>query len=134
MNKFALTTKNLRLTTTIIIVATIALLIGWDFIAEFEGGSASTISEITLSFLWHHPAICMAFGALVAHLTWPRRKALTWRFQAIVVGTTLAVVAFVDMMHLLPPMIPLIPVLCGLPVGHFLWSQPTWVEQQARHC
>lgn len=116
-----------RLITTVLILATIAGLIAYDFLAVAEGGTQATISQVTLVFLWAHPAVAIAVGGLLGHLTWPRPLSLTHTRQAVQIIASLAAIVALDLGSALPPMPPLFPLLFGLPVGHFLWNQNTRV-------
>ena len=56
-----------------IIVATAALLIGWDIFVAVTPQGGDTISEVLLTFARRHPALPFAFGVLMGHLFWPQQ-------------------------------------------------------------
>ena len=120
-----------RYATEVVVVLALLVLTGWDIYAEASAGEGSgvTISEITLHFLWLHPALAFALGGVAGHLTWPRRtiRPLAQRIAAVV--GALLVIAAVDHWHLLGSMLPVVPFCVGVPAGHLLWAQSTDTEQ-----
>lgn len=55
------------------IVATAAILIGYDIFVVIKGGPGDTISEVMLAWASSHPILAFAMGALMGHLFWPQR-------------------------------------------------------------
>lgn len=115
------------ITIVLICVATVGL-IAWDIVPALAEGSGDTISEVMLGWAWHHPWIPAASGVLCGHLFWPLRAKLDYLnrtaggmlvygvvFLLADVGVTLA--------GQRPTMLPLLPFLPHVVLGHFFWGQ-----------
>lgn len=115
-----------RYITTAIILITTGGLIAWDIFVAIEPTPHDTISEVVLSYLRRHPFIPLAMGVLVGHLSWPWSAASSFKLW-LVLGLCAAGVAFLvlDIIRLLPGQWPIVYVLAGILLGHFLWPQ-TW--------
>lgn len=66
-----------RKATVAILLAVVAILIGWDiYVAVSESavapGAGGTISEVTLAFAQHHPVLPFLIGVVCGHLLWPQ--------------------------------------------------------------
>lgn len=112
-----------KITGWFIIVVT-AVIICYDIVIAMFGGPGGTISEVFLRFAWRHPFAPFAWGVLAGHLTWPSYFARThrrWRIAGLVAVGLAALL--VDVLAPLPEVLPIIPVLAGVLVGHYLWSQ-----------
>lgn len=103
----------------------IAILCGWDVYAAWDKPHSDTISEVTLSFFWMHPAVAAGVGYLMGHLTWPDNSNSTSKvFRTAMLIGVMGALATVDFaFHLLPHMPPIVPFAIGLPLGHLLWPQ-----------
>lgn len=56
--------------TTIIMLAAIFILIGWDIFVAARPPEGDTISEIIRQSAFRHPIIPFAFGVLIGHFFW----------------------------------------------------------------
>jgi len=106
------------------IILVTAVIIFYDTAIAIFGGPGGTISEVFLAFAWHHPFLPLTWGVLVGHLTWPSAEAKKWRAWRISGLVAVGVVGLlVDIFVPLPEILPFIPVLVGIGVGHLLWPQ-----------
>lgn len=110
----------IKITETVLIVVP-ALLIFFDVWASFT--PRATISEVTLLFFYQHPVAALCTGALFGHLTFPSQYARTHLINMIVVVAFLLIAVAVDRMQWLPHMLPVLPFVIGIPIGHLVWSQ-----------
>lgn len=103
----------------------ITALIAWDVYAAWDVPHSDTISEFTLSIFWLHPSLPAAVGYLMGHLTWPNNFnhiGKVWRSVLLcVLGAVLFGLDFG--LHVIKPMVPLIPFAVCVPLGHLLWPQ-----------
>ena len=108
-----------------LVCAVIAVLIGWDVYAAWDAPHSDTISEVTLSVFWLHPAIPAGIGYLMGHLTWPNNGNKTSKvFRTVTLAALLGALALLDFVfHLLPHMPPIVPFAVCVPLGHLLWPQ-----------
>jgi hypothetical protein len=109
--------------TTIIIIATIIALIAWDIATITVAGPDTTISRISIRFLTLHPALTIACGALIGHLTWSTSMPTNRPREAVLMVIGLVALAWMDVFHVISPMEPLYPFLLGIPIGHALFGQ-----------
>lgn len=63
-----------RRITTVLLLVTIAVLVGWDIYVAANEHSGDTISEIVLAVSLKRPAIPFAVGFVCGHLFWPQSK------------------------------------------------------------
>lgn len=89
--------------TSVVMIAGIALWIGWDLIVATNKTRGDTISEITLAISMLAPVLPFAVGFLAGHLF----GAGDWR---------LPLIEFVKA-H------PFVPFLIGVPCGMLCWAQ-----------
>ena len=62
-----------RATTIGLLLATAALLIVWDVVAQVTvPDSSATISRVVLGWVQAHPALPFAIGVGMGHLCWPQ--------------------------------------------------------------
>ena len=115
---------NTKLITAIIVCAAIVGLIGWDIFVAANPVPGDTISEVFLAFTYKHPFASFAFGVLSGHLTWPRTTNSDHKWTILVSLIAVAIATLVlDLSGILPKMLPIIPLLIGIPIGHLLWPQ-----------
>lgn len=62
-----------RRITAIVIVAAVALLIGYDVLVAVTPEPGDTISEVLRDAMHAHPVIAFALGVLCGHLVWAQR-------------------------------------------------------------
>lgn len=55
-----------------ILLAVVALLIGWDIFAAVRWGASQTISFDLLTAARQRPIIATAIGVVIGHLFWPQ--------------------------------------------------------------
>lgn len=94
-----------------------------DFIMARTPGA--TISEISINLLYRHPVYAFILGAILGHITYP---VVTTRpqWQTICLVACVVVTAILlDVSRRIPPVMPIIPLLLGLPFGHLVWPQRT---------
>jgi len=88
-----------------------------------NGVAGDTISEVTKAYSWQWQTIPVAYGVLTGHLFWGHHGpvALRWvRYLGIcVLVATLVTLDVVDWLDV----IPIFPVLIGIPLGRLLWPQ-----------
>jgi hypothetical protein len=113
----------IRNITTIIILATIVVLSAWDIVAFHYGGTDATISRISLTFMCANPELAVAVGALLGHLTWPALTAPNRTMEIVLLVVGLVGLLVMGLFHVLPPMLPVWPLLLGVPLGHALFGQ-----------
>lgn len=114
--------------TVVLVVVAMAALIGWDIYVATNDVRGDTISEIFLFTASTHPSLVMAFGVLIGHLTWPREDPIFWRkpHTAILLGSSICVLLAVEMFVSIM-VLPIAPLLVGIPLGHWLWPQKSRV-------
>ncbi len=118
-----------KLGTKLAIWISTAGLIVWDIVVAANRESGDTISEIMLAWssdLWTIP---IAWGVLTGHLMWPDAKPPLplWARLTGLIGTgVLGILADILQETAVIPdynVIPIIPVLAGIVLGHFFWPQ-----------
>lgn len=133
---------NTRKTTIVILLVTIAGLMGWDIFVATNPAQGDTISEVVLSWAMRVALVPLALGTLIGHLFWPRvggKYHLDVIVLAVILVGTRDVCAWVwanptdrfvqTMLHTM--WFPLVPLLCGIPLGHYAWPQtPADAEQR----
>lgn len=118
-----------RRITEALILAGIVFYVAWDIYANMHDSGGATISEVTVHFLYLHAGICAIVGALLGHLTWPRGVIWPPKVEMILALCTGAVLLAVDLLHVIPPVVPAIPFVVGYGIGHFVWPQSEWMEK-----
>jgi len=125
---------NTRKTTIVILLVAIVGLIGWDVFVATNDVQGDTISEIMLSWATKVALLPLAMGTLMGHLFWPN-KGGKYHIDVIVLVVILVGVRDVCawvwnapqdvlvqwVLHAL--WFPLIPLLAGIPLGHYAWPQ-----------
>lgn len=101
----------------------IALYVGWDIYADVRGGPGATISEIALHVMWFHPGLSLIVGGLLGHLTWPSKNPPSDTIILVTGLPVVAIIAVLDILHVFPPMMPLMLFLAGMLLGHFVFPQ-----------
>lgn len=56
-----------------ILIAAVAVVIGWDVFVAATPPDGDTVSEIVLSFSTRNPVLAFAVGFIGGHLFWPQR-------------------------------------------------------------
>ncbi len=113
--------------TSVLILATIAVWIGWDIYVAIEPTPGDTESEILRNWGWSTPSFVWMFGALCGHFwgTWDKliqfRKRFPWSPFAL--GGLAVVLMSLDYGGFLPSIHPMISFLAGIPFGAWLWPQ-----------
>ena len=115
--------QRFQLITTGIIIATIVGLVTYDIFTVSYAGRDTSISRIVIGFLWDHPAVAFAGGALCGHLTWSTDLPVNRRTELILLVLSLVTIVLVDVLRLLHPMLPVWPFAIGIPFGHAMWGQ-----------
>jgi hypothetical protein len=116
--------KKAALITKILIWVATAMLIGWDIVAAAWGEGASTISEILgEQWSWSISTLPLAWGVLTGHLFWIVRDKVSMRALRIGILSGIAIASIVMDVIDLYDIMPIIPALLGIPLGHFLWPQ-----------
>lgn len=114
-----------RKITIFLIFAVFTLAVGWDVIVYTNKTPGDEISPIMAGWSWRHPWIPFAWGVLTGHLFWPRKMRKLWRnrmnLTILVFGLLFLVV---DLLNWIPPVVPIIPVIIGVPLGFVFWAQP----------
>ena len=112
-----------------LIIAITAIAIIYDIVIVIEPTQGDTISEVILSFAYRHPFLPLAMGVLIGHLTWPRKYSDKKRIYFIIaLAITGASVLVIDVLKVIPPIKPVIAVIPGIILGHFLWPQKPRTE------
>ena len=112
--------------TELVLIVIPLLVIGWDIVAAFTPGS--TISEICIHLFYAHPVLPLYLGMLFGHLTFPVVSTRPHWITVIIVVVLLALGFLADNMAWLPAMMPVIPLILGIPLGHLLWPQKVTTE------
>lgn len=117
--------KTAKIITAAVMVAGVALWIAWDVVvAAFELWPA-TISRIALAWGYVNTFTPFAIGVVIGHVWWPVRKVPGYALARYIgLGVLGAVVLVLDL-TVLPEVVPIVPFVFGVPVGHFVWSQST---------
>lgn len=119
--------------TIILLLASAAVLIGWDIFVAANPQPGDTISEIVLDWSRRVSLVPAAFGVLMGHLFWPR-KGGTFRLEGIVLAAiffgTRDLCAWVwddvtgtTRFWLHTVWLPVVPLALGVPLGHWCWPQ-----------
>jgi hypothetical protein len=123
---------SLRKLTAILMIVVTASVIGYDIWAAIVGGGEATISNVFISFSWQHATLPWAWGILAGHLTWPV-KADMERFERFLRLGAMALATLtlliLDIQGIIPRMVPIIPMACGVCAGHFGWPQRATEEK-----
>jgi hypothetical protein len=61
-----------KMITSVLMVAVVVLMIGWDVYVAFTPVKGDTISEILRQIARNHPMIPFALGVLIGHWFWGR--------------------------------------------------------------
>ena len=93
---------NTKLITVIIVVVALVALIAYDLVVNFNRMEGDTISEVVGSVFQTTPILAMVLGVVVGHLVSSGAK-LT------------PLLTFISQW-------PLIPLLCGIPMGFLFWN------------
>lgn len=108
-----------------LILATIAIWIGWDVFVAIEPTPGDTESEVLRDWGWRAPSFVFALGALLGH--WfgnaDALVALRERFPwspVLLAGIGAAVVG-ADVAGWLTDLHPMVALLAGIPAGAVLW-------------
>lgn len=120
-----------RRVTEIIMLVFPSLLIAWDFFAVFTTSANATISEIFIHFAYEHPVAALYIGMLFGHLTFPASTTRPHWETAIIVTALVAIGIAVDRMRVLPMVMPVIPLVLGIFLGHLAWPQRVTTETGA---
>jgi hypothetical protein len=65
---------NYRSATVTILFTVAAGLVGWDFIAYFNGGQDATISKVMVDASTEYPMVTLVAGILMGHFFWQMKK------------------------------------------------------------
>lgn len=61
-----------------LIIATVAIWIGWDLFVYYHIGNPATESAVIVRWSWYHPYIPFLVGVLVGHLFFDMREPADW--------------------------------------------------------
>lgn len=120
-----------RRVTEIVMLVFPSLLIAWDFVAVFTTPKNATISEVFIHLMYEHPVAALYLGMLFGHLTFPAAVTRPHWETAAIVTALVAIGIAVDRMRLLPIMMPVIPLMVGIILGHWVWPQQVATETGA---
>jgi len=116
--------KIAKVVTTVIMVTSIAIWICWDIVVAALGLFPATESQILLAFGTVNFVFPAALGALLGHLFWPVEGEIKYQLVRVLsLAVYISVVLSLNIMHVFPEMIPIIPLVLHIPVGHLLWPQ-----------
>ena len=105
------------------IVAAIAGHTLWEFIVLWRAPANALISPIIMDFVWRHPFAALATGVLIGHWMWTIKyyrpaSAMTVRYWAL--GIVAVASLGLDIMGVLPMIVPLVYVAIGVAMGRLL--------------
>jgi hypothetical protein len=111
------------LITSIFIWAILAGVIGYDIYALLTVAPNDTISEVLgRSWSFQHATIPFAWGVVTGHLFWFSDDVSMQWLRLSVLGTILAMFIVFDILDWYD-VIPILPVLVGVPTGRLCWPQ-----------
>jgi hypothetical protein len=115
-----------RTLTIWLLLAGLIFYVAYDLWCAFTPGA--TISEVTINFFYRHPVVPFTIGALFGHLSWPT---VTTRPHSETVAIVCCYVVAAVSAYLwarIPSILPVVPLVLGIPIGHLLWPQRTVTE------
>lgn len=83
----------------------------------------ATISEIVIGYFYRHPVVPFTLGCLLGHLTFPSVTTRPHTQTIVIVCACLALAEFSYWRDFVPPMLPVIPLVLGIPFGRVIWPQ-----------
>jgi hypothetical protein len=114
------------------IITSWLLVFGAIFYTAFDLWAArtpgATISEVLINYFYRHPVAPFTLGALLGHLTWPSVTVRPHSETIAIVCSYIALSAVMYLLNVIPAVLPVIPLVLGLPFGHLSWPQRTVVE------
>ena len=120
--------KTAKTITAVAMLVGLALYIGWDIVVAALGLFPATISRISLAWGNVNTFTPFATGVVIGHVWWPGKVPGYALARYISLGVLGAAVLVLDL-TVLPPILPIIPFVVGIPVGHFLWTQHGGLKQ-----
>lgn len=116
--------KIAKIVTIAIIISTVSLWICWDIVVAALGLFPATESRILLAFAYVNISFPAALGILLGHLFWPVKKEVSHQLARILVMAGYAVALItLNALRVLPDVVPVLPLVIHIPVGHLLWPQ-----------
>lgn len=115
-----------RRTTSVIIVATLSVIIGWDVVVSLNDQSGDTVSEVVNGWAHYSITIPIALGMVLGHWFIPLGKRTDewpqWVFGALVVGLLTDLASW--FMELLPYSSWMVAgtAVAGVLYGAIVWS------------
>jgi len=114
-----------KIVTISVMVVSVAAWICWDIVVASLGLYPATESQILLVFGYLNISAPSAIGFVLGHLFWPARGKVSYRTLRIVVAATYGVLLIVaNVLGYLPEVVPILPLVVHIPLGHLLWPQP----------
>lgn len=115
---------NTRLVTLIVVAVAALGIIGWDIFVAINHTEGDTVSELLLGYARVYKIIPLSFGVLAGHLFWPASGSRFYRAARIAGLASIGVACLaLDLLHVVPAVPTIVPMLIGLGLGHFLWPQ-----------
>lgn len=117
-----------RKITSLLMTISALVWIAWDVFVAGNDVVGDTESEVILDWSIEYRALPFVFGVLGGHWFWPRpeakqyRPALYWSLFAATFLIFTIMLVLPEMARIVLPH-PLLAVLVGIPIGHYMWPQ-----------
>ena len=115
-------TSTAKIITAVAVLVGLVLYIGWDIAVAALGAFPATISRMGLAWGYVNTFTPFATGVIIGHVWWPGKLWFKHWARYLVLGGIGVAVLVLDL-TVLPNIIPIVPFLAGVPVGHLLWTQ-----------
>lgn len=119
-----------RRLTQILVVTTLAVLIGYNIVIHFEPTPNDSISAVMWTWVTNHPVVPAAMGVLMGHWVWPPRDRIP-AYGPAALAVWGVIVAAADWFGWLPQIPALLSLAIGLLLGAWLWG-PTHRDVEGR--
>ena len=114
--------RTAKIITAVAVLVGLALYVGWDIAVAALGVFPATISRMGLAWGYVNTFTPFATGVIIGHVWWPG-KVPPWGVARYIALGAIGVVVLVLDLTALPHIVPIVPFMVGVPVGHFLWTQ-----------
>lgn len=116
-------TRTAKIITAALAIVGLVLYIGWDIVVAYLGITPATISRMGLA--WGHANTFTPFatGVVIGHVWWPGNVLRSWGVARHLLLGGIGLIVLVLDLAALPPIVPIVPFMVGLPIGHLLWAQ-----------
>jgi hypothetical protein len=115
--------------TIVFLIAATTFICLWDVFVATNPVKGDTVSEIVLAFSFKHWFLPLVLGVVCGHLFWPVVKVEDKWVRLIVLWVIGALCFVLDLAEVFSGIVPILPFLGGLVLGHLLWPQSQEVKK-----